>query len=90
MKVLICGKGGCGKSTVAALLTANMQKRGKRVFLVDADESNIGLYRMLGLDIPEPLMDHLGGEKRIPGKSECLRAYARRLIWSVPEKTESG
>ncbi|MFH1154035.1 MAG: P-loop NTPase [Pseudomonadota bacterium] len=63
MKILICGKGGCGKSTVAALLARAMHKRGKRVLLVDADESNIGLYRMLGLEIPEPLMDSLGGKK---------------------------
>lgn len=62
MKILICGKGGCGKSTVAALLAAAMRKRGKRVFLVDADESNIGLYRMVGVDMPEPLMDCLGGK----------------------------
>lgn len=63
MKLLICGKGGCGKSTVAALLAVGMQKRGKSVLLVDADESNIGLYRMLGLEMPEPLMDSLGGKK---------------------------
>ena len=63
MKILICGKGGSGKSTVAALLATAMRKRGKRVLLVDADESNIGLYRMLGLDMPEPLMDRLGGKK---------------------------
>jgi CO dehydrogenase maturation factor len=63
MKLLICGKGGCGKSTVAALLARAMRKRGKRIFLVDADESNIGLYRMLGLEIPESLMDVLGGKK---------------------------
>jgi CO dehydrogenase maturation factor len=49
MKVLICGKGGSGKSTVAALLTSAMHKRGTRIFLVDADESHIGLYRLLGL-----------------------------------------
>ncbi len=61
--MLICGKGGCGKSTVAALLAIAMQKRGKRVFLVDADESNIGLYRMLGLTPPEPLLDTLGGKQ---------------------------
>ena len=63
MKILICGKGGSGKSTVAALLATAMHGRGKRVLLVDADESNIGLYRMLGLNMPEPLMDSLGGKK---------------------------
>ena len=63
MKLLICGKGGCGKSTVAALLAKAMQRRGRRVFLVDADESNIGLYRMLGMEhfgrSLDGLCDHL-------------------------------
>ena len=68
MKILICGKGGSGKSTVAALLARAMQKRGKRIFLVDADESNIGLYRMLGLNMPLPLMDSLGGKKGFRAK----------------------
>lgn len=68
MKILVCGKGGCGKSTVSALLAVAMQKRGKQVFLVDADESNIGLYRMLGLNLPEPLMDSLGGKKGFQDK----------------------
>lgn len=63
MKLLICGKGGCGKSTVAALLAVAMNKRGKNILLMDADESNIGLYRMLGLDMPESLMDSFGGKK---------------------------
>jgi CO dehydrogenase maturation factor len=47
-----------------------MQQRGKRVFLLDADESNIGLYRMLGLDMPEPLMDSLGGKKGFQEKTK--------------------
>lgn len=70
MKILICGKGGCGKSTVSALLAKHMQKRGKNVFLVDADESNIGLYKMLGLQMPEPLMDNLGGKKGFREKTK--------------------
>jgi CO dehydrogenase maturation factor len=70
MKLLICGKGGCGKSTVAALLAVALQKRGKKVFLVDADESNIGLYRMLGLNMPDPLMDSLGGKKGFSEKTK--------------------
>ncbi len=69
MKVLICGKGGSGKSTVTALLAKAMQKRGKRVLLVDADESNIGLYRMLGLDMPEALLDSLGGKKGLSDRT---------------------
>ncbi len=69
MKILICGKGGCGKSTVAALLARAMQKRGKRVLLVDADESNIGLYRMLGVEMPQPLLDSLGGKKGLREKT---------------------
>ncbi len=63
MKLMIVGKGGCGKSTVAALLASAMAERGKQVLLVDADESNIGLYRMLGIKRPLPLMDSLGGKK---------------------------
>lgn len=69
MKMLICGKGGCGKSTVAALLARSMQQRGKRVLLVDADESNIGLYRMLGVEMPQPLLDSLGGKKGLREKT---------------------
>ncbi len=69
MKMLICGKGGCGKSTVAALLARAMQKRGKRVLLVDADESNIGLYRMLGVAMPQSLLDSLGGKKGLREKT---------------------
>lgn len=70
MKIIICGKGGSGKSTVAALVANAMHKRGKSIFLVDADESNIGLYRMLGLDMPVPLMDSLGGKKGFRDKTK--------------------
>lgn len=63
MKLMICGKGGSGKSTVAAILAKQMARLGRRILLVDVDESNIGLYRMLGMEMPQTLMESFGGKK---------------------------
>jgi CO dehydrogenase maturation factor len=70
MKIIITGKGGCGKSTLSALIAKAMEKRGRDVLLIDADESNLGLYRMLGLDLPVSLLDALGGKKGFSRKSK--------------------
>jgi len=72
VKICVCGKGGSGKSTVVALIAAELRSRGKRVLVVDSDESNAGLYWMLGLDEPPtPLMELAGGKKNI---QRALRA----------------
>jgi len=63
MKVLLCGKGGCGKSTIAALLSKEMGERGNRVLVIDSDESNIGLHHRLGMTKPEDFMNYFGGKK---------------------------
>lgn len=68
MKIMICGKGGSGKSTVAALLAGALAKRGKPVLLVDADESNFGLSRLAGTELPEILMENLGGRAGVREK----------------------
>jgi CO dehydrogenase maturation factor len=66
MKIAICGKGGSGKSAIVTLLANAMRERGYRVLVVDSDESNLGLYRMLGFDrAPIPLMELVGGKKRV-------------------------
>ena len=52
MKLILCGKGGCGKSTVSALLARACEQRGMNVLVVDADESNFGLHKQLGLPLP--------------------------------------
>jgi len=70
MKLMICGKGGSGKSTVSALLAKAMEKQGRRVLLVDADESNMGLYKMMGTEMPTPLMEALGGKKGFQAKTK--------------------
>ncbi|MBC8275740.1 MAG: P-loop NTPase [Chloroflexi bacterium] len=64
MKISICGKGGSGKSTIVTLLANEFKARGYRVVVVDSDESNSGLYRMLGFDHPPiPLMELVGSKK---------------------------
>jgi len=52
MKISVCGKGGSGKSIVVTLLASEAKARGYRILVVDADESNSGLFRMLGFDRP--------------------------------------
>lgn len=68
MKVLVCGKGGNGKSTITAMLAKSMAKRSYNVLVVDSDESNFGLYKQLGLEMPEDFMNHLGGKKALGEK----------------------
>lgn len=62
MKILICGKGGSGKSTISAILARHLNRMGYRVLLVDADESNFGLHRMVGVHQPTTIMENLGGK----------------------------
>ena len=45
MKIAVCGKGGCGKSTVTSLLAKALARRGKEILVIDSDESNYGLHR---------------------------------------------
>lgn len=65
MKVIIAGKGGSGKSTVVALAARGLAEQGFHVLVVDTDESNLGLSRMLQLSEPQELMEGLGGRKEV-------------------------
>ncbi len=64
MKIFVAGKGGVGKSVIAVGLAKVLVDRGYRVLIVDADESNACLHRMLGVDAPRPIIEYLGGKKR--------------------------
>jgi len=69
MKILICGKGGSGKSTVSVLIARALKNLGYNMLLVDADESNFGLHRLLGIPQPLLLMDNFGGKKGFKEKT---------------------
>jgi Mrp family chromosome partitioning ATPase len=49
---VLSGKGGVGKSTVAALLAVTLRRQGKRVGVLDADITGPSIPRMFGLHQP--------------------------------------
>lgn len=68
MKILICGKGGCGKSSVTALLAIELAKKGYKVTVVDNDESNFGLHSQLGMELPKDFALRFGGKRMVAEK----------------------
>ena len=69
MKISVCGKGGSGKSVLTGLLANQAISRGFKVLVIDSDESNSGLFKMLGFEKPPaPLMELIGGKKKLKKK----------------------
>lgn len=65
-RILICGKGGSGKSTFVALMATVLQRHAYQIMVLDGDASNPeGLVRLLfGLGVegePKPLIEFFGG-----------------------------
>ncbi|MCQ2563415.1 MAG: P-loop NTPase [Mogibacterium sp.] len=96
MKIILCGKGGCGKSTVATLLARAYEKHGNNVLVIDSDESNYGLHRQLGFELPEDFTHYFGGKKGAYRKFddkgylfECSHEHNGRMSEYLPYKRES-
>jgi len=83
MKLIVCGKGGSGKSVISALLAKDLAKRGYKVLVIDNDESNFGLHHLLGMEIPEDFTRLFGGKKSI---GEKLLGFIREVgLKKTPE-----
>jgi len=77
-KVAVSGKGGTGKSVLTTLLATTLQEEGYEILIVDSDESNPGLYRMLGFNrSPRELMEFLGGPQKVAAIAKAFSAKTK-------------
>lgn len=90
MKIAICGKGGCGKSTTTALLAKELARAGKQVLVIDSDESNYGLHRQLGMELPKDFTAFFGGKEAVL-KDMMLSNFTHKFFdgpWSLSDIPE--
>jgi Mrp family chromosome partitioning ATPase len=87
---VMSGKGGVGKSSVAALLAVALRRQGKRVGVLDADITGPSIPKMFGLHDPPP-MGPLGiipaetsGGIRVMSINLLLREENEAVIWRGP------
>jgi CO dehydrogenase maturation factor len=72
-KIMLCGRGGSGKSTVTAMMARYLAGNGQNVLVMDADTSSRSLSDLVGLKRPKrSFADELGGPDALTRK---LGAY---------------
>jgi len=87
---VLSGKGGVGKSSVAALLAVTLRRRGERVGVLDADITGPSIPKMFGLHKP-PLMSPTGilpaetpGGIKVMSINLLLPSEDEAVIWRGP------
>ena len=67
-RILVCGKGGSGKSTISTVIAKILAEENYKVLLIDGDSSNpSGLSRLAfgSQSPPDPLIDYFGGRQHV-------------------------
>lgn len=92
------GKGGVGKSTVAAHLALSLAQKGFRIGLLDADIHGPSVPTLFGLESERPLSEEINGETRIVPFEKCgLRIMSlgfffkpeQAVLWRGPMVTKA-
>jgi flagellar biosynthesis protein FlhG len=76
------GKGGVGKSAIAANLGVSLAKSGRRVALVDADLGGANLHTMLGITNPERTVSDFVG-RRVEQLDDVMQETRSPGLWLV-------
>ncbi len=81
---VMSGKGGVGKSSVAATLAVALRRQGKRVGVLDADITGPSIPRMFGLNEPPPM----GPVGILPGETRTgIKVMSINLL--LPDENEA-
>ncbi|NPA23453.1 MAG: ATP-binding protein [Crenarchaeota archaeon] len=82
MRIMVCGKGGSGKTVISILLARAFREKGYKSYIVDMDESNELLPVLAGAEKPMTLADYFGGRR---GVMQALREGEDRLVKAISE-----